>query len=135
MDGLLSPLVYGVLADLVVFVHGTFVLFVVVGGLVALRWPRVVWFHAPAVLWGSIVELAGWGCPLTPLENWLRALGDQAGYAGSFVERYLLPILYPEHLTRALQVGLGVAVLLVNLVIYSYVLRRHALAELRAGSH
>jgi hypothetical protein len=126
---------YRMLADVVVLIHAAFVLFVVGGGLVALRWPRVVWFHAPAVLWGSIVELAGWGCPLTPIENWLRALGGVAGYGGSFVERYLLPIVYPDDLTRAGQIVLGIAALLVNVVVYTWVLRRHTLAELRAGSH
>ena len=130
-----QPHLYGVLTDVVVLVHGAFVVFVVVGGFVALRWPRVVWFHAPAVLWGSIVELAGWGCPLTPLENWLRALAEEAGYAGGFIERYLMPVLYPEQLTRPVQAVLGVSVLLVNLIVYTYVLRRHSLDELRAGSH
>ena len=113
------------LADLVVVAHASFVVFVVLGGLLALRWPRILWLHVPAVLWGAVVELAGWPCPLTPLEQRLRG----HGYAGSFVERYCLPILYPEDLTRPVQVMLGASVLVVNLVVYVVVLRRKPLAS------
>lgn len=123
------------LADLVVAAHAAFVLFVVAGGLLVLRWPRVVWLHAPAILWGSIVELAGWECPLTPLENWLRSRGDEAGYGGGFVAHYILPILYPEELTRTMQLALGGGALLVNVLVYGYVLRRRTLDAVRAGSN
>jgi hypothetical protein len=119
------------LADAVVLVHAAFVLFVVLGGLLALRWPRVVWFHAPAVLWGALVEVAGLGCPLTPLEQWLRG----QGYDGSFVERWLMPLLYPERLTRPMQTALGAAVLIVNAAVYAFVLRRRALRESRAAAN
>jgi hypothetical protein len=120
------PTTARVLADLVVLVHATFVLFVVGGGLLALRWPRVVWLHAPAVVWGTVVELCNQRCPLTPLENWLRSQAGEAGYHGEFVSHYVLPILYPEDLTRTLQLLLGAVAIAINLLVYGWVLRRRA---------
>ena len=111
------------LADLVVLVHLAFVVFAVLGGLLAVRWRRLVWIHVSAVLWAAIIEFSGWICPLTPLENWLRQNGGEVGYRSDFVARYLLPVLYPEGLTRELQIALGSAVIVVNLAIYSWVLR------------
>jgi len=115
---------YRLLADVVVAVHLGFVLFVVAGGFLILRWPRTAWVQLPAALWGVLVEWSGWVCPLTPLENWLRAEGGAAGYAGGFVERYLLPVLYPASLTRGTQVLLGATALVVNLIAYGLVLTR-----------
>ena len=106
------------LADLVLAVHAAFVLFVVLGGLPALRWRWVARLHVPAFLWGAWVSLAGWVCPLTPLENRLRRQAGGAGYEGTFLEQYVVPILYPAGLTREIQIGLGVAVLLLNGVVY-----------------
>ena len=117
-------MLYRLLADVVVAVHLGFVLFVVVGGFLILRWPRTAWVQLPAALWGVLVEWSGWVCPLTPLENWLRAEGGAAGYAGGFVERYLLPVLYPASLTRGTQVLLGATALVVNLIAYGLVLAR-----------
>lgn len=107
-----------------VVVHLAFVLFVVLGGLLVLRWPRVAWVHLPAAAWGVAIELAGWICPLTPLEVRLRRLGGGAGYAGGFVETYLLPVLYPRGLTREVQVVLAALVVAVNLVVYTAALWR-----------
>jgi len=115
---------YRVAADLVVLLHGAFVLFVVLGGLLALRWPRAAFVHLPAVAWGVWIEWSGGVCPLTPLENRLRRLGGEAGYAGGFVEHYVLPALYPAALTREVQVVLGVLALVVNAGVYLFVLRR-----------
>lgn len=115
---------YRVLADLVVGIHVLFVAFVVAGGLVVLRWPRLAWAHIPAAIWGALIEFAGWVCPLTPLEQSLRAAADQAGYSGGFIEHYLLPVLYPGGLTRNIQVGLGLLVVALNLLIYGYLLAR-----------
>lgn len=117
-------MLYRLLADTVVTVHFAFVLFVALGGLLVLRWRRVMWVHVPAALWGVLIEFAGWLCPLTPLENWLRLRGGQAGYSGGFIERYLLPALYPEALTRNAQLVLGALALAGNLAIYWYVFRR-----------
>lgn len=116
-------MIYRVLADALVLVHVGFVLFVVVGGLLAVRWPRCAWVHLPAAAWGVWIEWSAGICPLTPLENRLRAAGGQAGYAGSFVEQYVLPVLYPTGLTPAMQGWLGVAVLVVNLAIYAWAWR------------
>jgi Protein of Unknown function (DUF2784) len=112
------------LADLVVVLHSAFVLFVVFGGLLALRWPKLVYVHLPAVLWGAFIELAGGVCPLTPLEKRLRESAGLQGYQGGFVEHYILPVLYPAGLTRSVQLVLGMLVIGVNLVIYLVVIRR-----------
>lgn len=112
------------LADLVLAFHLVFVVFVVFGGLLALRWPRLAWIHLPAVAWGVALECAGWICPLTPLENRLRALAGETGYGGGFVEHYLLPLLYPPGLAPPTQWLLGSLVLGINIVIYTLLLRR-----------
>lgn len=114
---------YGLLADLVVVVHLGFVVFVVVGGLLVFRWGWVVWLHLPSALWGALIEFFGWVCPLTPLEQWLRRRAGEAGYEGGFVEHYVLPVLYPGELTRAVQLALGVGVVVLNLCIYGWLLR------------
>jgi hypothetical protein len=117
-------MIYRLLATLVLTAHFAFVLFVVLGGLLVLRWPRLAWLHVPAAIWGVLIEYAGWLCPLTPLENWLRARGGESGYAGGFVEHYILRTLYPEGLTRRTQMVLGTLVLVINLVAYSVLLAR-----------
>jgi hypothetical protein len=114
---------YRLLADIVTVLHLAFVAFVLLGGFLVLRWRRSIWIHGPAVLWGALVEWIGWVCPLTPLENWLRLQGDGRGYARGFVEHYLVPVLYPEALTRGTQAALGGLVIIVNLVVYGYALR------------
>ncbi len=106
-------------ADLVVLAHLGFILFVILGGLLVLRWPRMAWVHIPAVIWGALIEFAGWVCPLTPLENWLREASGTAGYQGGFIEHYLVPIVYPDALTRETQILLGAGVLVVNCVAYA----------------
>jgi hypothetical protein len=115
-----------VLADAVLVLHLGFVLFVVLGGLLVVRWPRLAWVHLPAAGWGAWVELAGWICPLTPLENRLRGQSGLAGTESGFLEHHLLPVLYPAALTRELQWGLGIAVLLINAGIYAFALRAAA---------
>jgi hypothetical protein len=114
---------FRILADATVVLHLLFVAFVIGGGVLVLRWPRVAWVHLPAAAWGAWVEFAGWMCPLTPLENWLRQQGGGAIYTSSFIERYLLPVLYPSTLSREMQWALGVLVLLVNTAMYVLVIR------------
>jgi hypothetical protein len=114
---------YRVSADLVVILHLSFVLFVLLGGLLTLKWRKAVWLHLPAVAWGAFVEFSGWICPLTPLENWLGAQAGEATYAGDFLVRYLSSILYPEALTRDLQVVFGTVVIVLNLSIYGWLWR------------
>lgn len=115
-----------ILADLVVLLHLAFILFVMLGGLLVLRRRRLMWLHLPVVVWGAAIEFVGWVCPLTPLENHLRAAAGEAGYSGGFVAHYLIPLIYPEGLTRELQWLLGALVLLVNALVYWRVLRRQA---------
>lgn len=112
-----------ILADLLVLLHLAFILFVLFGGLLVLRWRRLLWLHLPVVAWGAAIEFVGWVCPLTPLENRLRAAAGDAGYGGGFIEHYLIPLIYPADLTRELQWLLGAVVLVVNAVVYWRVLR------------
>ena len=115
-------MVYHLLADVVLGVHFLFVVFAMLGALLLIRWPWIVWGHLPAVAWAAWIEFSGKICPLTPLENALRIRGGGSGYAGDFVGHYILGLLYPDGLTRRVQMVLGTLVLIVNLAIYGYVL-------------
>lgn len=122
---------------MVVAVHLVFIVFVVAGGLLVVRWSRIALVHLPAVAYGVIIQLVGFTCPLTPLEKWLRGHAGSAGYDGGFVERYLIPVIYPGEFTTGVQLVLATGVLLVNLLAYGVVGRRRtrrraALAE-RSG--
>ena len=107
------------LADVLVAAHLLFVAFVMGGGFLLARWPKMMWLHLPAAAWGAYIEFTGGACPLTPLENHLRILGGGDAYSGDFVERYLLPFLYPENPTVSIQLVLGAVVIVVNLVAYA----------------
>lgn len=115
---------YRVLADGVLLLHLLFILFVVGGGLLVPRRPRLAWVHLPAALWGALIEFGGWVCPLTPLENFFRRAAGGTGYAGGFIEHHLLAVVYPAELTRDIQMALGFAVLAVNLLVYGLWWRR-----------
>lgn len=117
-------MIYAALADLTLVLHFAFILFVVFGGITVAKWPWMLWVHLPAAVYGVLIELGGWICPLTPLENWLRQQAGQQGYTGSFVEHYLLPVIYPEDLTRNVQFVLAALVFLVNAAIYTFVWRK-----------
>lgn len=117
-------MIWRALADAVLVAHLAFILFVVLGGLLVLRWPRLAWLHLPVVLWGAAIEFFGWICPLTPLEKWLRVAGGESGYPGGFIAHYLLPLIYPARLTRNVQLVLGSLVMAVNLVVYVALWRR-----------
>ena len=112
---------YGFLAGVVVLIHLLFVLFVVLGGLLVLRWPKAAYVHLPAAAWGAAIEFAGFICPLTPLENSLRRHAGASSYSTGFIEHYLLPVLYPSGLMRGTQVVLGMIVIAVNIAIYWWV--------------
>ncbi|MBD3868932.1 MAG: DUF2784 domain-containing protein [Acidobacteria bacterium] len=114
-------MLFRILADCLVLLHGCFVLFVVLGGLLALKWPRAAWIHVPACIWGALIEFKGWICPLTPLEKWLRVQAGQAGYEGGFVQHYLVPLMYPAGLTAERATTLGLFVVIVNVAIYACV--------------
>jgi len=110
---------YRLLADLVVILHGAFVLFAVLGGLLVIRRLRWAWLHVPALLWAAWIEFSSGICPLTPLENWLLDRGGLTVYRGDFLDRTLMPLLYPDELTREIQVLLGTLVLILNAAIYA----------------
>jgi hypothetical protein len=112
---------YPLLADLVLIVHLVFVIFVLCGGLLVLKWRWIARLHLPAAAWGAVVEFTEWICPLTPLENWLRVQGGEAGYEDDFTTRYLLPILYPVDLTRDIQLLLGTVVIVLNVAVYWWI--------------
>ena len=118
-----AQVIYPLLADLVVWIHVAFVVFVVLGGLLLIRSPGLIWIHLPAVIWGIFIEVFGWICPLTPLENWLRYKGGGEKYHSDFVAHYLLPMLYPQGLTRKSQMTLAVLVVIVNVAIYGWIYR------------
>ena len=115
---------YHQLADVVLVVHFAFLAFVVVGGALVLRWARVAWVHVPAAIWGVLIEFFGWICPLTPLEIALRHRAGEAAYTGGFIAHYITRVLYPEGLTRAIQVMLGILLLGLNGAIYAVMLVR-----------
>lgn len=115
---------YSLFADAVVVLHFIFIAFVVAGGLLALRWPRLAFVHLPAVIWGAAIEISGWICPLTPLENHLRRLGGDSAYSGDFIEQYIVPVIYPADLTAFTQYILGGLVIVVNLIIYAFIIRK-----------
>jgi hypothetical protein len=120
----LSPGWYGNLATLVVLGHFAFILFVMLGGLFALRWPRAPWLHIPCFVWGGWIEVSGGICPLTPLEHELRRAAGETPYAGGFIEHYILAIIYPAGLTRTVQLTLAVGLVILNVAVYAWVIRR-----------
>jgi len=112
------------LADLVVIIHFGFVLFCVFGALLCLWWPKVMWIHIPSAIWGGVVEIVGWICPLTPIENWLRQRAAVVSYRDSFADQYIMPLLYPSAANRAIHILMGLSLLLLNLCLYFYIIRK-----------
>jgi hypothetical protein len=119
-------MIEGLAADFLVLVHLSFMVFVLLGGFLVLRWKQAAWFHIPCAVWGAAVELGGWGCPLTSLELHFLQLAGEAGYGGGFIDHYVTPLVYPVGLSRGLQVFLGGLVLAVNFGVYGRVLVNHA---------
>jgi len=115
-----------ILADIVVITHALFIVFVIFGGFIVLKWHKVMWLHIPCAIWGVLIEFFGWICPLTYLENYYRELGNSNYYESSFIQHYLIPIIYPPGLTTGVQILLGVIVIVINLIVYGIVWRyRH----------
>lgn len=112
------------LSNLIIVVHLLFILFVLFGGLLVLRWPKWIWWHLPAISWGFLVELNGWLCPLTPWENELRHLSGRNTYEGDFIGEYLIPLIYPVNLTREMQYIFAAVVIILNAAVYYFVWRR-----------
>ena len=115
-------MIYSFLADLMVVFHLVFILYVIAGALLITKWAKTLWLHLPSCFWGMTVEFTGWICPLTPWEIQLRRLAGEEGYTGSFIEQYLIPIIYPSGLPRVVQMVLGGTVLIVNLSLYTLIL-------------
>ena len=115
-------MIAGLAADIIVLVHLGFIMFVALGGLLVIKWQKMAFLHLPCALWGVLIAFGGWICPLTPLEMHFRQVTGQAGYAGRFVDQYVMPIGYPAGLTRGMQIAFGVAILTVNLLVYTRVL-------------
>jgi len=111
-------------ADLVILIHFGFILFVVIGGFLALKWKWIIFLHIPCAIWGILIEFYGWICPLTPFEQQLRLAGGEAGYSGGFIDHYIVSIIYPSGLTREMQLFLGIFVILINVAAYSLVIIR-----------
>ena len=116
-------MIYSFLADLLVVFHLVFILYVLFGALLVLKWPRSLWLHLPACLWGMTVEFTGWICPLTPWEIDLRQMAGEEGYSHSFITEYLIPVVYPIGLTREIQWILGAVLILFNLIFYTLVFK------------
>jgi hypothetical protein len=127
-------MLYRVLADLVLVLHLAFILFVVVGGLLALRWRRAPLLHLPAVIWGVFVEISSGICPLTPLENALRLAAGSSDYSGGFIEHYVVPAIYPPSLTQPTQLALAGFVVVANALVYLVVWRRRSIAQRRLAA-
>ena len=107
-----------VAATTIALLHLAFILFVILGGLLVLKWPRLMWFHLPAAVWGVLIEFFSWYCPLTKWENYFLAQAGRAGYSGGFVAHYIMPVIYPAGLTRGLEISIGVFVLVLNAIVY-----------------
>jgi len=126
---------YRIAADLVLVAHLLFIVFVVGGAFLAWRWPRIIWAAAPAMVYGALVEFAGFTCPLTLLQNYLLRSGGERGYRGGFISQYLVQVIYPPGLTRGIQIGLGLFVVLLAAVGYGGYLRRHGPLRARRTDH
>jgi hypothetical protein len=118
-------MIYRIAADLVLVTHFAFIVLVVAGGIVVFRYAWFAWIHIPAASWGAFVELTGRICPLTIFENFLRVRAGQEGYVNSFIEHYILPVIYPAGLTRHVQLVLAGLVVAVNIIIYAKILMRN----------
>jgi hypothetical protein len=123
--------IYSIAADLLVVLHLGFIVFVVLGGLLVYKWPRVMFVHLPAVIWAVLLELNSWLCPLTPWEQQLRQLAGENGYAGGFIAHYLLPVIYPPGLDPPTQLMLAIFVIVVNLLAYGGLFLRQAFRSTR----
>lgn len=130
MTGTMDPQRAG---DIVLVCHLLFILFVVLGGFLVLRWSWLRYLHLPAALWGALVELQGWTCPLTPLEHHFRRAGGRHSAAPDFIDHYIMPLVYPPGLSRQGQIILGLLVVVINAFIYGYFLRRQRNKRLREG--
>ena len=116
-------MLYQVAAELILILHLGFIAFVITGGVAVRWWPRIGWLHVPMLVWGSVVNLTHWVCPLTPLENRLRRLAGESGYPGTFIEQYIAPVVYPAGMTGDLALAAGLSLLVWNVAVYAWAFR------------
>lgn len=119
----MKRMTYQFAAAAVALIHLAFIVFVLLGGLLLLKWPRLAWIHVPAAVWGVLIEFFGWWCPLTKWENYFLREAGRAGYDSGFVAHYIMPLIYPAGLTRGTEIAIGILVLIVNVSIYMKVFR------------
>ena len=117
-------MIYSIAAKAVAITHFAFIVFVIAGGFLVLKWPRLAWLHVPAAVWGILIEFFGWYCPMTTWENTLLRRAGQAGYSKGFIEHYLFALIYPQGLTRSMQIAIGVTVIVVNVFVYARLIQR-----------
>ena len=115
---------YKIAADLILIIHFTFVLFVVFGALLIFVSIKIIFIHIPAVIWGSYIELTNSICPLTYLENWFLHKANLTTYSEGFIQNYLVPIVYPMNLTKDLQIYLGIALIVLNIIVYVLIINK-----------
>jgi len=111
-------------ADFIIVLHFTFILFVLVGGILVLKWRWLIWLHLPAVIWGALISFMGWICPLTPLENMLRQAGGGEVYLTGFIEQYIVPLIYPSGFNHEMFVAIGLFVVVVNVIVYAFIFNK-----------
>lgn len=116
-------MIYNLAATAIALVHLAFIVFVLFGGILLLKWPRLMWLHLPSAVWGVAIELFGWWCPLTKWENHFLLRAGRAGYTDGFVSHYIMPVIYPAGLTRGIEVAIGIFVLVLNVAVYVRVFR------------
>jgi len=112
---------YRILADATVILHFAFVLFVAFGGLLVLRWRKLAWIHLPAAVWGALIEIANWTCPLTTYENTFRVRAGMQGYGEGFIAHHIYRLIYPAGLTRGIQIAIAIFVFAINTAVYAKV--------------
>ncbi|MCK5002875.1 MAG: DUF2784 domain-containing protein [Gammaproteobacteria bacterium] len=112
-------MLYQIAVDLIVLLHLAFIVFALAGGLLIFKWRWLIWLHIPAALWASVMVIMRWICPLTPIENKLRQAAGLEAYSNSFIEQYLIPVIYPQGLNRETFIAMGVVVIVINVVVYT----------------
>lgn len=112
-------MLYQIAADFIVLIHFSFIVFVLIGGFLVFKWRWLIWLHIPAAIWGALIVMVGWICPLTPIENMLRQTAGNEAYSSGFIERYLVPVIYPSGLNREMFIAMGVVVIVINVILYT----------------
>ena len=128
-------MIYKLFTTLIIFIHFLFIIYVLFGAFLGMKWPKSLFVHLPSFFWGAYIELSGGVCPLTPLENWLRIKGGNISYAGDFIEHYVENLVYPPGLTRKIQIIFGIIVIVINIAVYFYIYRRRKMLSNYTARH